>query len=64
MRKPILSALAVLAATPFITAAAGPNPKPGQPHPDFIFPTIDDRRPMTLSQFRGQKVLLIEFASW
>jgi hypothetical protein len=64
MRKPMILALTIFASIPFIAYAAGSNPEPGQPHPDFIFPAIDDGRPVTLSQFRGQKILLIEFASW
>jgi hypothetical protein len=39
-------------------------PQVGSLHPDFTLPTIDDGRPVSLAQFRGQKVLLIQFASW
>jgi len=39
-------------------------PKVGQPHPDFILPSIDDGTPIQLSNFRGKKVLLMHFASW
>jgi peroxiredoxin len=39
-------------------------PQVGQRHPDFVLPTITDRKPVALSQFRGKKVLLIQFASW
>jgi hypothetical protein len=39
-------------------------PKVGQRHPDFTLPTIGDRAPVSLSDFRGKKVLLIQFASW
>jgi hypothetical protein len=39
-------------------------PKVGQRHPDFTLPTIGDRSPISLSNFRGKKVLLIQFASW
>ena len=38
--------------------------KVGHRHPDFTLPTIGDRRPVSLSDFRGKKVLLIQFASW
>lgn len=44
--------------------AAGYSPRVGEPHPDFVLPSIADGRPVSLSQFRGQKVLLINFASW
>jgi hypothetical protein len=39
-------------------------PKFGQRHPDFTLPRIDDRAPVSLADFRGKKVLLIQFASW
>ncbi len=44
--------------------AAGYSPRVGEPHLDFVLPSIADGRPVSLSQFRGQKVLLINFASW
>jgi hypothetical protein len=39
-------------------------PRVGQQHPDFTLPNIADGRPVSLSQFRGRKVLLIHLASW
>lgn len=36
----------------------------GQPHPDFLFPDIRSGEAVSLSQFRGKKVLLVHFASW
>jgi hypothetical protein len=39
-------------------------PRVGQRHPDFTLPRIDDRSPVSLSDLRGKKVLLIQFASW
>ncbi len=43
---------------------AGYAPRVGRPHPDFTLPNIADGRPVSLSQFRGRKVLLIHLASW
>ena len=40
------------------------RPRVGEVHPDFTLPAIDDGRAISLSQFRGKKVLLIHFASW
>jgi hypothetical protein len=40
------------------------SPRVGQPHPDFTLPSIVDREPVSLSQFRGHKVLLVHFSSW
>jgi hypothetical protein len=45
-------------------SAASSAPEVGQSHPDFTLPTIGDRTPVSLSSFRGKKVLLIQFASW
>jgi hypothetical protein len=47
------------------TAHADPYaPKVGQRHPDFTLPEISGSKPVSLSDFRGKKVLLIHFASW
>jgi hypothetical protein len=40
------------------------SPQVGQPHADFILPSIDDGSPIQLSDYRGKKVLLMHFASW
>lgn len=49
--------------TPLKAAPSYP-PQVGTVHPDFVLPQIDSRQPVSLSQFRGKKVLLINFASW
>jgi hypothetical protein len=52
----------------FLTADPGGIPAAplavGDRHPDFTLPTITDGRPISLSDYRGKKVLLIQFASW
>ena len=53
----------ILGSTPRASAASY-APKVGERHPDFTLPTIGDRTPVSLSGFRGKKVLLIQFASW
>jgi hypothetical protein len=40
------------------------EPVLGKPHADFALPSIDDNSKITLSDFRGKKVVLIHFASW
>jgi hypothetical protein len=45
-------------------SAASYAPKVGERHPDFTLPTIGDRKATSLSNIRGKKVLLIQFASW
>ncbi len=47
-----------------LTAPQSYPPQVGTVHPDFMLPQIDSRQPVSLSQFRGKKVLLINFASW
>lgn len=42
----------------------GYAPKVGEKHPDLLLPRIDNREAVSLTQFRGKKVLLIHFASW
>ncbi len=39
-------------------------PTVGQVHQDFRLPRIDNRKPVSLSDYRGKRVLLIQFASW
>ena len=54
----------MLLGSPSRASAAPYAPKVGQRHPDFTLPTIGDRAPVSLSNFRGKKVLFIQFASW
>jgi hypothetical protein len=39
-------------------------PKVGQRHADFTLADIATGNPVSLSDYRGKKVLLIQFASW
>lgn len=54
----------------YLGLAAGPcsgavyAPRVGQRHPDFTLPNIADGQPVSLSQYRGRKVLLLHLASW
>lgn len=45
-------------------AAESYRPKKGEQHPDFTLPTISRGEALSLSDYRGKKVLLIHFASW
>jgi len=36
----------------------------GQPLPELRLPTIDGSGTIDLAQYRGKRLLLIEFASW
>jgi len=46
------------------SGAADYSPQVGQLHPDFTLPDIADNKPVSLSQYRGRKILLVHFASW
>ncbi len=58
----LMTALVFLGSS--VCGAAGYSPRVGQVHPDFTLPGIVDGEPVSLSQFRGRKVLLVHFASW
>ena len=36
----------------------------GQPFPDLTLPALEDGRPASIRDYRGQKVVLHVFASW
>ncbi len=36
----------------------------GQVYPNYILPSLSNGRPLALSQFRGRKIILHQFASW
>ena len=60
----VFATCGMLLGSPSRASAAPYAPKVGQRHPDFTLPTIGDRAPVSLSNFRGKKILLIQFASW
>jgi hypothetical protein len=67
MHQRILSVLFIAAVLlPTATAASGApaQTEVGQPFPDLVFPTVDGESTVRLSDHRGTRVLLIEFASW
>ncbi len=49
---------------PMSALADGPAAEPGQRHVGFTLPDIHTGKPVSLSDFSGKKVLLIQFASW
>ena len=42
----------------------GPRVIYGKPLPDIVLPSLDGGRPVRLSEYRGQKLILQIFASW
>ena len=57
-------------ATAVVTNAADTPKEPeigrevGQIFPRTVLPSLDGKRTLSVSSFRGKKVLLIEFAAW
>lgn len=41
-----------------------PSIEVGKPFPDLVFPSLEDRAPRRIRDFRGKRVLLHVFASW
>lgn len=64
--KRTFAAFSTLATLALLVPAgsAGYGPKVGEPHPDFTLADIRTGKPVSLTDFRGKKVLLIQFASW
>jgi peroxiredoxin len=63
-RSNLLPLAMVLCAVTSADHASAAAPKVGERHADFTLPNIADGKPVSLSDFRGKKVLLIQFASW
>lgn len=55
--------VALLGAT-FAPSVGAAPPRVGERHPDFTLPNLADGKAVSLSDYRGKKVLLIQFASW
>jgi peroxiredoxin len=53
-----------LVALVMTTAALAAPPKVGERHPDFTLPDTAIGKATSLSDFKGKKVLLVQFASW
>jgi hypothetical protein len=65
MRRLSALLLAVVGFGSATTAPAdGPAPQVGRRHAEFTLPDIRTGKPVGLADFRGKKVLLIQFASW
>jgi len=66
VRHVLLAAcLSVVTAGGFASAQGSDyRPVVGEYHPEITLPSIADGEPVSLSDYRGKKVLLIHFASW
>nr|WP_201750075.1 hypothetical protein [Tautonia marina] len=62
--KTLLAACAAVVVGGSSGVSGAETPQVGQRYPDFVLPSIEGGAPVSLSQFRGKKVLLIQFASW
>lgn len=59
----VTSAISVASQSPSEAAPGGPF-EVGRAFPDVVLPAADDGQPLSISRFRGRKVLLHIFASW
>ena len=64
MRSILTLALLVIVAATSAANAEPYAPTVGQRHPDFTLADIQTGKAVSLVDFRGKKVLLIQFASW
>ncbi len=62
--KRLFCAIAASAVLTLPALAQGSRWKVGEPVPDLRLPTIDGSETIDLRDFRGVKLLLVEFASW
>jgi hypothetical protein len=63
-RSPVFSLALLLTALAGADLAGAAPPNVGDRHSNFTLANIADGKPVSLSDFRGKKVLLIQFASW
>lgn len=63
-RSPVFSLALLLTALGSVDLAGAAPPNVGERHANFTLANIADGKPVSLSDFRGKKVLLIQFASW
>ncbi len=68
MNPKLSTFVSALLLTTLATAAQASTPMgliaAGKPFPDLVLPAAEDGRPLSLADFRGQKVILHVFASW
>ncbi len=55
---------AAMGATPSDAQAQDTGFEVGQPFPTLSFPALEDGRPRSIADFRGQRIILHVFASW
>ena len=67
-RLPVLTAAFLIVPTASMSASdesfGDYRPQLGEVHPGFVLPRIDTGEPVSLSQNRGKKILLVHFAVW
>jgi hypothetical protein len=65
MTRPLTTIAALLFWVPAAPVMAqGYAPNLGEKHVEFTLPDMQTGKPVSLADFRGKKVLLIQFASW
>lgn len=63
-RYRLAAAVIVILALGLGAAAGRYPPRPGSAHPELTLRSVTDGKLVSLSDFRGKKLLLINFASW
>lgn len=68
---PALAVLALLATSPAVSGVSAQSSssseiglKVGQTFPSLALPSLEDGRPRSITEFRGEKLILHVFASW
>ena len=54
----------IVAALTAARAELPAGPKPGDPYPAYLLPSLTRGDALSIAHFRGKKVLLLQFASW
>ncbi len=60
----VMGLVAVTVVTPSDAQAQGTGFEVGQPFPELSLPALEDGRPSSIADFRGQRIILHVFASW
>ena len=61
-KRPVLLSLLVSLISPALSPAQGA--RIGEPAPDFTVASLDGRSTIRLSDFRGRRVLIFNWATW
>ncbi len=60
----LVTIVTLLGISAWAHSAEPPTIEVGQPFPAIVLPSLTDGEPMSIRDFRGEKVVLHIFASW